>query len=113
VLRTVLAEHDLVIGEVILVELRRALRGKLGLPDDRIAIVEAILTTVTVIPKPSTPAAIEIRDPDDRWVVATAVAGEAEVLVTGDHDLLQAASHAPLAIVSPRAFWEMLRTTGE
>jgi putative PIN family toxin of toxin-antitoxin system len=112
VLRTVLAEHDLVIGVVILEELRRALTDKLRLTVEHIEAVEAILTTVPVIPKPATPGPLEIRDPDDRWVVATAVAGEAEVLVTGDQDLLQAASEAPLAIVTPRAFWELLRTSG-
>ena len=41
--------------------------------------------------------------------MATAVDGRAEVLVTGDRDLLEAADAAPLAILSPRAFWERLR----
>ncbi len=39
VFRTVLTEHDLVLGEVLLVELRRALRGKLKLSEDRVALV--------------------------------------------------------------------------
>lgn len=109
VLRAVLTEHDLVLGEVILVELRRALKGKLKLSDDRVAVVEAALGGVSILPRPSRPAAIDVRDPSDRWIVATAVDGKADVIVTGDRDLLDIRDAAPLPILDPRSFWEMLR----
>lgn len=112
VLRTVLAEHDLVVGEVILVELRRTLAAKFKLPSDRIDAVEAVLAAVPIIPKPAAPSAVAIRDPADRWVLATAVAGAADVLVTGDRDLLVVASDSPIPILEPRAFWELLRAAG-
>ena len=60
VLRTVLAEHDLVIGEVILTELRRTLAAKFKLPADRVEAVAAVLLTVPVIPKPDAPSALPI-----------------------------------------------------
>lgn len=50
-----------------------------------------------------------IADPDDEWVVAEALAGEAEVLVTGDAALRKLGTRAPLPIVSPRELWERLR----
>ena len=109
VLRTVLAEHDLVIGDVILEELRRALSVKLKLPRDRMASVEAALASVPVVPKPKAPSDVDVRDVDDRWVLATAVEGTADVLVTGDRDLLDARAQAPIRILDPREFWEMLR----
>lgn len=112
VLRTVLAEHDLVIGEVILAELRRTLAVKLKVPADRIAAVEAVLAAFPVVPKPARPSALAIRDPADRWILATAVAGEADVLVTGDCDLLDVSAESPVPILEPRAFWEMLRAGG-
>jgi predicted nucleic acid-binding protein len=34
----------------------------------------------------------------------------ADVLVTGDEDLLSVAGESVLRIVSPRAFWDLLRT---
>jgi predicted nucleic acid-binding protein len=40
---------------------------------------------------------------------ATAVAGAAAVLVTGDEDLLAVAAEAPIRILAPRSFWELLR----
>lgn len=109
VFRTVAAEHDLVLGEVVLEELRRALMSKLKLSDEALGAVEAVLATFPVIPKPDVPSDVEIRDPADRWVLATAIAGVADVLVTGDQDLLAVHGKAPLPIVDPRAFWEMLR----
>ena len=57
------------------------------------------------------PLDIAIRDPDDAWVLAAAVAGGAELLITGDADLLTVANQSPIPVLSPRAFWERLRTT--
>lgn len=112
VFRTGLTEHDLVLGEVILVELRRALRGKLKLSEDRLALVEAVLGNVPVVPTPARPAPIKLRDPSDGWIIATALDGAADVIVTGDRDLLDVRDAAPLPIVDPRSFWEMLRSRG-
>lgn len=110
--RTVLAEHDLVVGEVILSELRRTLASKLKLPADRIEAVEVVLATVPILPKPARPSDLTIRDPADRWVLATAIAGSADVLVTGDKDLLAVATQSAIPILQPREFWELLRRSG-
>jgi uncharacterized protein len=110
VLRTVLSEHELVLGEVILTEFRRVMDSKLRLPPDRIAAAEEVFRGIEVIPRPREPSLLELRDADDQWVVATAVAGAAEVLVTGDSELLEAAAQAPLPILSPRSFWDLLRS---
>jgi len=77
VLRAVLAEHDLVVGDVILAELRRVLATKFKLPADRIESIEAVFAPFPSVPKPDKPASAAIRDPADRWIVATAVANVA------------------------------------
>lgn len=112
VLRTVLAEHELVIGEVIIDEFRRALTRKLRLPPDRIVSAEQVFEGIPIIPKPGSPSRVKVRDRADGWILATAVAGKAEVLVTGDGDLLVVAEDAPLKILTPRAFWVLLRRGG-
>lgn len=109
VFRTVLAEHDLVIGDVILEELRRVLTGKFKVPPGRLAVIDAVFAPFPCLPKPATPGPTAIRDPADRWVFATAVAGNADVLVTGDRDLLAIQATASIRILDPRAFWELLR----
>jgi putative PIN family toxin of toxin-antitoxin system len=50
------------------------------------------------------------RDPDDDVVLATALSGLAEYLVTGDDDLLSLKDYHGVRILSPREFWEMLAT---
>jgi predicted nucleic acid-binding protein len=70
--------------------------------------VEQQLREHTIVPKPAEPYAVRLRDPDDHWVLASAIAGEADVLVTGDRDLLAASVRAPLPILHPRGCWELL-----
>jgi predicted nucleic acid-binding protein len=48
------------------------------------------------------------RDPDDDWVLATAIAGDAEVIVTGDDDLLTLHRQQGAAILAPRRCLEHL-----
>jgi uncharacterized protein len=109
VVRHVLAEHQLVIGEVVLRELRKALRAKLKLPAATVTAIEELLREGEVIPKPRTPSDLEVRDPDDRWALVSAIAGRADVLVTGDRDLLEVAARSPVRIVDPRGFWTLQR----
>jgi putative PIN family toxin of toxin-antitoxin system len=108
-MRFVLAEHELVTGEVNLDELRRVLRGRFRASVEQVAAIEAELRAQTIVPKPPAPSSLPIRDPDDRWVLASAVAGGVDLLVTGDQDLLTVAADAPLPIVDPRRCWERFR----
>ena len=107
VLRLVLAEHTLIIGDVVLRELARVLRTRIGLPRARVDDIVAFLREYEVVPRPKAPSELAIRDDSDRWVLASAVSGAAEVLVTGDQDLLDVAAKAPLTIVDPRGFWRL------
>jgi uncharacterized protein len=109
VFRVVLAEHELVIGEVVLTELRRVLRERFRVPTEVIDEIEALLRTYEVIPPPPVPSTVEVRDETDRWVLASAESAAADVLVTGDRDLLAIASATSVRILNPRNFWESLR----
>ena len=112
VLRVVLAEHTLVTGEVVLRELGRVLRTRIGLPPGAVREIDEFLREYEVAPKPSARAAVPQRDPDDQWVVASAVESRADVLVTGDRDLLDIPADAPIKIVDPRGFWDLVRKNG-
>ncbi len=109
VFRHILAEHELITGEVIIVELSCALRDRIKIPASTVAAIEQLLRDQVVVPKPAEPHPIPIRDADDRWVLASAVVGKDDILVTGDSDLLEMASRAPFPIVDPRGFWDMVR----
>jgi len=108
-LRLLLAEHEVVTGEFNLIELRRVLVQRFKAAKARADLVENLLRDQTVIPVPAALTSLKVRDPDDAWVLASAVAGGVDLLVTGDQDLLVLANRAPLPIVTPREAWERLR----
>ena len=112
VLRVVLAEHTLITGEVVLNELGKVLRKRIRLPAEAVREIDAFLREHDVVPKPATRTSIPQRDPDDQWILASAIDGRADVLVTGDRDLLDIAADAPIKIVDPRGFWELVRQNG-
>lgn len=108
-MRLLLTEHEVLTGEVNLGELRRVLQERFRASPAQVRLAERLLRDQTVIPKPASLLPLRVRDADDAWVLASAVAGEAELLVTGDQDLLVIAGLAPLPIVTPRQAWERLR----
>ncbi len=107
--RAILADHELLTGEVNVAELRRVLRDRFKATAAHLSAVEVLVRQQTVVPKLRRATDLAIRDPDDRWVLASAVVGKAELLVTGDEDLLTVADGSPVPIVSPRGCWERLR----
>ena len=108
VIRLVLAEHELVIGEVVLDELERALTRKVKLPPPVISEILAFLESQTLQPRPKTAPEVRIRGEADLWVLASALAAKADVLVTGDQDLLEARGEVSgLVITDPRGFWNL------
>ncbi len=47
-------------------------------------------------------------DPDDDFVLACAIEGEADYIVTGDHHLLELEQHQGVQIITPKEFAELL-----
>jgi predicted nucleic acid-binding protein len=80
-----------------------------GLCADLLDDVDQFLRAQTIVSKGAAGLDVTVRDPDDARIIAEAVAGSADVMVTGDRDLLDLAAHSPVRIVNPRGFWEMLR----
>lgn len=103
----VLQSHELLISEPVLQELKHILPGKLGqtasVTEDFVALlrIESLLVEGEH-PFPSLP------DPDDEPIIASALAGQASVFVTGDKALLELLRVEHLPVISPRQFWEML-----
>jgi len=106
--QAILAEHELVLGETVLGEVRRVLSRKIRVGRDTIEELEGLLRSHAMVVKASGKGAIKGLDAADAAVVAEAVAARADVLVSGDQDLLKLAN-PPIRIVSPRGLWEPLR----
>ncbi len=110
VVRVVIADHTLVVSETVLGELRRVLRDKLGVPLATVESAEVFLRRHGIVIDRAPPLGIELCDPDEVAVLGPAIAGKADMLVTGDRNLLEIEEDIPIRIVSPRGLWEALRS---
>ena len=109
-LEVILADHDLLVGETVLKELQRVLSRKMHLAPKAVTELDAFLRRQGEVVHSDRLLRLKVRDPADRPILAEAVAGRAQLLVTGDRDLLVLAARAPIAIRSPREVWELLRS---
>lgn len=112
VLNVVLAEHQLVLGESVLTELRRVLDKKMRMDLELADEALAFLRREAMIPSSAPSLPLPVRDPDDVVVLSEAIAGLADVVVTGDGDILEVAEALPLSVVTPRGFWELILRRG-
>lgn len=101
---------DLVTSAVQIGELRRASRYakfKDVLQPHRVGtMVNNMRRSIMLDAQPPLPEGIEVSDPNDAFLLAMALTGEADYLVTGDHraGLLQRGSHGRTRIVTPATF---------
>lgn len=109
VLREVFASHELFISDQVLAELRDVLRLKFGVGQDLIDDFIWLLEQDSVTAQPAQLPQITLKDRDDLTIVGAAMSAAAEVLVTGDKELLDVGRIANLEILSPRQFWERLK----
>ena len=109
VVRTVLAEHEWVVSETVLGELRRVLGDKIGLPEKGVlSIIDFVRQQAKLADQKEGSPGVSLRDPDDVPVLNEALGGSADVLVTGDKDLLELERVQEMRILTPRGFWEFV-----
>ena len=84
------------------------MRMDLELADEALAFLRREAT----IPSSAPSLPLPVRDPDDVVVLSEAIAGLADVVVTGDGDILEAEEALPLSVVTSRGFWELILRRG-
>lgn len=105
----VLAEHQLIVGVTVLAELKKVLRQKMRVPGQVVQELDGLLRREATVAGKAKALPLRIRDKSDVPVLAEIVAAGADMLVTGDRDLLKIKARLPVRIVTPRGFWEQLR----
>lgn len=109
-LHTALAEHEVVVSEQVLAELSRTLQEKFRTSAELAKETDEFLRREADVVGEAPKLEITVRDEDDVRIVEQAVAGGADVLVTGDRDLIEMAEDRPVPILTPRGFWDLLRS---
>jgi uncharacterized protein len=102
--------RTLITSEPLLHELRTVLRAKFAVDPVELPLLAQLNEEAEIV----TPAELRgrvCRDEDDDVVLATALAGKADVIVTGDEDLLVLKKFRGIEILSPRQFLELLDRT--
>jgi putative PIN family toxin of toxin-antitoxin system len=101
-------DHTLIIGPAILGELEAVLVETCGWATDRAAAVRAELDAINDVVTP-----VEVprvcRDPDDDQILAIAITGSADAIVTGDADLLVLGAHGSVTVTSVADFEVLAR----
>lgn len=100
-----LDRHEVILSDYLLAEVRRNLLGKMKLSARRTDVLLDSLRVAAVVVEPEPVDRGACRDPKDLPVLGTAVAGDADCLVTGDEDLLVLGSFRGVAILKPADFW--------
>jgi putative PIN family toxin of toxin-antitoxin system len=102
------------ISRATVAELNRVLaypKFKLS-PDDRLELLGDYLPYCTTI-EPTEQCVIVCRDPDDQIFLDLAQSGDADVLVSGDHDLLVLAGQTRFLIETPDTYQRSVSSRGE
>jgi putative PIN family toxin of toxin-antitoxin system len=103
-----LARTDIVTARRLLDELHDTLTGKMKIDRSLADEILAELANELEIVEPVPLLKSICRDEDDDWVLATALAGHSDIIVTGDKDLLVLKQFQGIKILSPRQFVEWM-----
>ncbi len=104
-----LDQHQIYLSKFILNEVAEKLDKKLKMPQEKIQAIYAFLTAHVQTVNHGKLTKRTCRDPKDDAILALGQAADAEYIITGHDDLLVLKNFGRTSIVSPRAFWEVLR----
>jgi putative PIN family toxin of toxin-antitoxin system len=109
VIELCLDRHVLLLSEHVVQEVTENLERKIRLRPQIVREVERFLRSVGQMVSPVPLSDPVCRDAEDDLVLALAVDGAADVIVSGDKDLLVLGKYGTVSIMTPRAFWESQR----
>lgn len=107
VLRLILVRHRLVASRTVLVDVRRLLTERLGVPAVVADQVPPFLREYAEIGHPAEPWPDV--DVAQGWLLAMAVHGRADLLVTHSRTLLERGPEWPLPVMDARGCWQRMR----
>ena len=102
-------EYALLVSPALLRELAEVLRMDLAWPESEIIAQLKLMVRVATIVEPNFTLEVIREDPDDDRIVECAVAGNADLIVSGDRHLTKYKAFQGIGIVRPIDFLRTLR----
>ena len=109
ILREILIHEELVVCQPLLNEIKKVLSNKFQLPKNIIKNIIDFLQTDTIISKTGNIPEVKLNDQSDLIILSCALNGKSKYLVTGDKELQKFKKVDDLIILSPRAYWEIIK----
>lgn len=101
----VIVSHEVLFSSFILEEVEEKLSKKFKIPSGRVTEYSRyIRENAQEVRLKKKPEKIS-RDPDDDWILETALVGKARCILTGDKDLLDLHKHKSISLLKPNEFW--------
>lgn len=104
-----LEEHEIIISTQILAELESRLQQKLKIPREKASAMLNLLRIACQVSAISEVDPSSCRDQSDLHILGLAENSKADIIISGDDDLLCIRAFQGIPIWSPRQFWEMER----
>lgn len=95
---------EVIISEYVLWEIREVLSRKFKIPDSRLNIIEHDILSLAKLVATTTTLNVVSEDPADNAIVACAVDGDADIIVTGDKAILNLKRYKNIQILTPANF---------
>jgi len=93
---------QLILSPPLIEELREVLRRKFGFSDTATYQAETLFRRISIVVEPQREVTIVREDPEDNRVLEAARAGDADIIVSGDHHLLGLKRFGNTPIMNPR-----------
>lgn len=100
---------EFLVSETVWRELDAKLSAKFAYSDEDRAAARSAFEDFTTVPDGAA-SGVAVRDPDDAVILAAAISAGADILATGDGDLLVLARVGTLEILTPRQLLDRLQS---
>ena len=111
IFRIILKEHNLIVGDVVLSELKRILSDKLKMPSKQVNNILNFLNSFDMFNYSNKPSPFELRDKDDENILVLALKSNSDVLVTGEKDFLDVRDRLNIKVLNPREFFQLVKSS--
>ena len=105
-----LVKHELCTSRWILAEFRKNLLKKFGFSKEDTGQAINLIMEYSIVINPEPLARGICSDPADDNILAAAITGQVDCIITGDNDLLILEKIKGIQIIKPSAFWKYEKT---